>query len=73
MHCAKTYDDESIFAKKFSNPSHRYPIYFSENNFTLPECISQKSKYKVSVRSIFHFGTMFCQALRKEFKKKIFI
>ena len=38
----------SIFANKFTYHSHRHPTNFSKNDFTLPEYLSHKSKYKIS-------------------------
>ena len=51
MHRVKTFSDmPSIFANKFTYPSHKYPIHFSKNKFALPKYLSHKSKYKISVR-----------------------
>ena len=51
MHRVKTFSDiPSIFANKFTYPSHKYPTHFSESNFALPKYLSHKSKYKISVR-----------------------
>ena len=51
MHRVKTCSFvPSIFANKFTYPSHRYPTNFSKNNFASPKYLSHKSKYKMSIR-----------------------
>ena len=44
-------DVPSIFAKKITYPSHRYPANSSKNHFALTKYLSHKSKYKIRIRS----------------------
>ena len=42
MHCVKTFFDvPAIFATKFTYHFHKYPTYFSKNNFALAKYLSQ--------------------------------
>ena len=69
MHRVKTCSDvPSIFASKFVYPSHSYPTNFSKNNFALPKYLSEKSKYKISIRGPSHWNKVLSN-IEKELQK----
>ena len=39
-----------IFLNNFRKPNHKYPTNFSTSNYSIPQFLFSKSKYRISIR-----------------------